>query len=300
MSRSESQPCHAAATAAGTTCPYCDGRGTVSDDAIRKFQHVQNALDPAVSLDSVPDEPLRWSPTEPEYPVPPGCRRAWVPFRGWIDIDDDIRRRVDQFFNVPMLTLAVLILPLLVLDYYLSRHGNEHHQLELGVFIAHIAISLAFLVEFVVKVSIAQSRFSYVVKNWLDLIIIVLPFLRTLRILRAARALEAARVLQLSRVYAMRGVGIKAFRTMVPLVLGLRFVQRFQRKKDEPPEAIDYSKWPRGALLHEVKRLSARVEQLEAEAAAAPLAAGEAKAGPSDYHGTATSTRDGTAVEKPT
>jgi voltage-gated potassium channel len=191
------------------------------------------------------------------FPPPPGCRRVWVPFRGFIDVDDEIRERVNRLFNVPMLTLAILVLPVLVVDYYVSKAGRQHEALAWGVLVAHITISAAFLVEFAVKIRIAQSRLRYIATNWVDVIIIILPFLRPLRVLRAFRVLE------LSRVYAVRGVGVKAVRTFIPVVLGLRFVQRFRPSQ---PEAVrtDYARWPRSALLAEVRRLAERVEELEA------------------------------------
>lgn len=212
---------------------------------------------------------LVWQPTMPDFPPPPGCRRVWVPFRGYLDVDDDIRKRVDRFFNVPMLTLAILVLPLLVVDYYVTRGGEgKYPRLAIAVMCCHVALSVAFLAEFIVKIRIAQSRLSYLTRNWIDLIIIVLPFLRPFRILRAMR------------LYAVRGVGLKAFRTMVPLMLGLRFTQRFHRSSDATVRA-DYSKWPRAALVFELERMKKRLSEMEQAAggAGARLAKGTEEPG---------------------
>lgn len=241
-----------------TICPGC---GTV-------LKRVGSSVT-VVKPEATSAAPLLWHRTRPDFPAPPGCRRIWVPFRGYLDVDDDIRKRVDRFFNVPMLTLALLVLPLLVVDYYASRGGDNHGWLSSGVIIAHIAISVAFLVEFVVKIGIAQSRLGYVARNWIDLIIIILPFLRPLqglRMVRFLRPLQTARVVQFSRVYAVRGVGIKAVRTMIPVLLGLRFTQRFRRRSAASAANSgkpNYSRWPRSALLLEVERLHQRVEELE-------------------------------------
>lgn len=196
------------------------------------------------------DVPVIWHRTRPDYPPPPGCRRIWAPFRGFLDVDDDIRGRVERRFGVPMLTLALLVLPLLVVDYYVTR-GDEKHWLTRYVMVAHVAISVAFMLEFLVKINIAQSRLGYLARNWIDLIIIVLPFLRPFRVLRVAR------------VYALRGVGLKAVRTMIPVLLGLRFTQRFRRSSAARPVRADYSKWPRAALVLELERLQKRLAELE-------------------------------------
>lgn len=231
---------------------------------------------------TVVDTPVVWQRSRPDYPSPPGCRRIWLPFRGYLDVDDDIRKRVDRFFSVPMLTLALLVLPLLVVDYYISRGTDKEHWLTTVVLFSHVTISLAFAAEFVVKIWIAQSRFGYLGRNWIDLIIIILPFLRSIRVFQAfrmLRSLEAARVVQFSRIYAMRGVGLKAVRTMVPVLLGLRFTQRF--RAGAPPGAPakpNYARWPRAALVLEVERLRKELETFQkTEAPADHPAAQDAK-----------------------
>lgn len=224
------------------------------------------------------ETPVVWQRTRPDYPAPPGCRRIWLPVRGYLDVDDDIRKRVDRFFSVPMLTLALLVLPLLVVDYYISRGTDKEHWLTTVVLVSHVAISLAFAVEFGVKIWIAQSRFGYLGRNWIDLIIIILPFLRSIRVFqtfRMLRSLEAARVVQISRIYAMRGVGLKAVRTMVPVLLGLRFTQRF--RAGAPPGAPakpNYARWPRAALVLEVERLRKQLDELEKPPSASEESAG--------------------------
>ena len=240
------QPDHHGPSSANVSepCPYCGGTGRAGDVKI-----------PGVSIAPEFTEPILWHRERPEFPPPPGCRRIWVPFRGFVDVDDDIRRRVHRFFNVPMLVLAVLVLPVLMVDYYLCRVGRQHYLLSWTVLIAHVTISAAFMIEFAVKVRIAQSRLGYIVANWLDVVIIILPFLRPFRALRPARA-----------AYAVRGVGVNAVRMCVPVVLGLRFVQRYQ-KPAATPARVDYAKWPRAALLTEVTRLAGRVHDLEARPA---------------------------------
>jgi len=207
-----------------------------------------------------------------------------------LDVDDDVRRAVDRFFNGPMLALAVLVLPLLVVDYYVSRGEHRKDWLTTGVMIAHVTISTAFLAEFVVKVSIAQSRLGYIARNWLDLIIIILPFLRPLqgfRTIRFLKPLQVARVVQVSRLYALRGVGLKAVRTMVPVLLGLRFTQRFRQGAEVAAVGgrPDYAKWPRAALVLELQRLQRRIDELESRAAASAASVANTQAKEPSYDG---------------
>jgi hypothetical protein len=99
--------------------------------------------------------------------------------------------------------------------------------------------------------------------------------------------LQAARVVEFSRVYALRGVGIKAVRTMVPVLLGLRFTQRFRRGAEVAAvgRRPNYSKWPRAALVLELQRLQKRIDELEGRSAVTADWCAGAKTPESSYHG---------------
>lgn len=216
------------------------------------------AADPGRSTDGK----RRWGRRPPPpYPPPTGCRRVILPFYGFLlDADDDHRRRVDRFFQAPMLILSLLVLPILVAQYYFITHLS-HPWLSIGLEAAFFVIAFAFLVEFAIKVTIAQSRARYCLVNWLDLVIILLPFLRPLRIARAAQ------VIRLSRAYTLRGVGMKFCRTAFAFLLGTRFARRLQARFARPAPVDksppDYTQWSRAALIAEITRLQERVRELE-------------------------------------
>lgn len=205
----------------------------------------------------------------PPYRVPTGCRRVVLPFIGFVlDADDDHRRRVDRWFQIPMLVLALLVLPILVVHHYVVQQPRLSAVLDilLGV------IWVAFFLEFLIKITIARSRAQYCLKNWLDLVIIALPFLRPFR------AARAARILQLTRAYTLRGVGMKLFRTGVAFVVGTQVVRRWQvtHAKTEPPADAppDYAQWSKAALIAEIERLR---HALAAATAASTPAAGSSR-----------------------
>lgn len=54
------------------------------------------------------------------------------------------------------------------------------------------AIWAVFTLELVTKTYLAPSRMAYVRSHWFDVVVVVLPFLRPLRVLRGARVLRAA------------------------------------------------------------------------------------------------------------
>lgn len=186
-------------------------------------------------------------------PPRPGVRHVPVPMLGVVIAGDPLRRRVDRFFHWPMIVLALLILPLLLLDHlYLRANVLERDswmnqpwvfwavRIGLGV------IWLAFLIEFIVKITIAESRVEYAKRNWLDIVIIVIPVLRPVRAAAAT-----------SRVFTLRGVGMKCARYVFTVIIGLEASERLLhrigiRSRSDRPDPADMT---RHQLMQEVRHL---------------------------------------------
>jgi len=103
--------------------------------------------------------------------------------------------RFERAVELPMLVLAVAMVPLLVLPLLLDLPPAVE-----GAFVAaDWFIWAAFAVEYLVRLYLTPQRLRFVRRHWPDLLIIVLPFLRPLRFVRSARAL---RLLRLTRLVA--------------------------------------------------------------------------------------------------
>src|SRR5690606_20817932 len=68
-------------------------------------------------------------------------------------------------------------------------------------------IWMAFAFEFILMFSISTDKMEYATKNWIDILIILLPFISFIRTLRIIRV---ARLSQLARGYKLRGLLMKA------------------------------------------------------------------------------------------
>jgi hypothetical protein len=192
-------------------------------------------------------------------PPPPGTRHVRLPLCPTIIADDDCRRRVDRWFFWPMILLALAVLPLIAIElWYLDRtEGADREFLGWLCWIGFAMISLAFLVEFLVKIAIAESRLEYVKRNWIDVIIIVIPALRPLR---------ATALVKGSRVFKLRGVGMKLCRYAFTFVVGLEATDRYAKKYGlraadgrKPPERMT-----RQELVTELTKLRRRCDSWEA------------------------------------
>jgi len=117
-----------------------------------------------------------------------------------------------------MLIIALLILPILLIEFVFKGAVQQHFWLRLVLHLATGFIWLAFAFEFIIMVSATDKKIAYVKKNWIDLAIILIPlisFLRTLRVLRLAKLAKIQKIARLGRVYRVRSLGMKAMRAMM-------------------------------------------------------------------------------------
>jgi voltage-gated potassium channel len=117
---------------------------------------------------------------------------------GGLDWGGPAYRKFVEVTEIPLLLLAVVFIPVLVIPEVAHLTPTQKDSLQLldyciwGVFVA----------EYLVRLVLAQRRLMFVRHNVIDLFIVALPMLRPLRIVRSARAL---RLLRLSRLLALVG-----------------------------------------------------------------------------------------------
>jgi len=97
-----------------------------------------------------------------------------------------------------MLVLSVAMLPLLLAPLLLSLPSGTEDAL----LVADWTIWAVFALELVTKTYLAPVRLAYLRGHWFDVAIVVLPFLRPLRVVRSARGLRALRGARLAPLLA--------------------------------------------------------------------------------------------------
>lgn len=163
----------------------------------------------------------------------PGTGRLWLPGWGWCDRGKALEDRLDRAFHTPMLAFALLILPVLALEFVRADDVRASPALALAVHAAVAVIWVAFATEFVVKVSAVRRPFVYSKERWLDLAIVVLPTLEfaltaladaapVARLLRLTRAAAPEQLARLGQVYRVRGLLLKGWRAALVLRLVAR------------------------------------------------------------------------------
>jgi len=152
---------------------------------------------------------------------------------------NQILQQLEDWFETPMLVLGFVWLGLFIVE------------LIWGAFplldIASNTIWIIFILDFLVKFAIAPHKRYYLQHNWLTVISLLLPALRTLRALRVVKVLRttrAVRGLQLLRVmsranqgmrslgasFNRRGVGYVVVLTVIITLIGAGGMYTFERE----------------------------------------------------------------------
>ena len=184
-----------------------------------------------------------------------GKKHAYLPGFGWRAIDDRLRADVEKVLTVPMVAIAVLVLPLFAAEHFYAERIAASARLTWGLAAASGLVWAAFAMEFVVGCTLAEKRLDYCKRHWLDLAIVLLPLVA---FLRAARLARLASIQKSARVYRLRGVAMKLWKAVILFDLIGRVLLRSPEKR---AAKLDVR---RAELLEELADLDARIETLRA------------------------------------
>ncbi|MDO9554509.1 hypothetical protein [Rhodonellum sp.] len=133
----------------------------------------------------------------------------WIPFMGWSFRNEGLLKDVKEKFSIPMIVIALLIIPVLVIEwkFYEPLEAFLKTDLSFVLDMTQAFIWLAFAFEFIMMITISREKMAYAQRNWIDLLIIFLPFIA---FIRTMRVIKIARLSHLSRGYKLRGLFMKA------------------------------------------------------------------------------------------
>src|SRR2546421_1503678 len=117
----------------------------------------------------------------------------------------DAFERFSDATELPLVVLALAMIPLILVPLIADLPSDVAHAFDVADFV----IWGVFVFEYVVKLALAPQRWRFVTHNLLDLVVVIVPFLRPLRLLRSARALRISR---LARLGAFAGLGTEKSR----------------------------------------------------------------------------------------
>ena len=158
--------------------------------------------------------------------------QIWLPVLGWRDVDNRLRHALERFFSVPMIGFALMVLPLLAIEYFWAEQIRDEPILRLWFDIGTAVVWLAFSVELIVMVSASDRPWRYCLFHWIDVAIVLLPLIEVLplfRLLRLGRVLRLDQLLRWGRLHRVQALATRGWRAL----LLLRVMQRLTARSPE-------------------------------------------------------------------
>jgi len=141
----------------------------------------------------------------------------WLPVLGWSKINPALERHLKKKFLVPILVLGLLMIPALLIEIKFKTQLTEifpHLDLAFWLQTFHAIVWAGFAIEFMVLISITDDKKNYCVKNWMDILILLLPVVSFFRSFRFLRVLKFN---QLAHSFRMKGTQAKVREGLVLL-----------------------------------------------------------------------------------
>lgn len=113
----------------------------------------------------------------------------------------DLYYEYSKLSDTPLLVLALLMIPILILPEIADLTSDQDNLLNTFDWF----IYALFAIDFLIKFYLAPSKWRHLRENWLDVIILVLPLLRPLRLVSGARFLRLLRATRLL-IFIMEGL----------------------------------------------------------------------------------------------
>jgi voltage-gated potassium channel len=199
----------------------------------------------------------------------------WLPALSWQPINTCLRGKLERFFSVPMILIALMVLPLLALEYWEAERIRAEPILALWLDIGTSVIWLAFAVELVLMVAVAERPWRYCFLHWIDVAIVVLPAVELLplfRLLRLGRILRLEELLRWGRLHRLQALVARGWRAFLLLQIMQRLAGRsLQRQLKQRQELLQAREEEVADLRREIQELEERIARKAAAAGKRPV-----------------------------
>jgi voltage-gated potassium channel len=200
-----------------------------------------------------------------------GCRsqvrpnHIWLPGLGWQEIDRRLRQTLERAFSIPMIFFALMVLPLLAVEYYEADRIRAEPLLALWLDIGSSAIWLAFAIELIIMVAVAERPWHYCFYHWIDVAIVLLPvieMLPLLRLVRLGRLLRLEQLLRWGQLHRLQALVMRGWRALLLLQLVQRLMGRsLERQLEQLQQLLQAKQEEEAELRREILELEERIAQ---------------------------------------
>ncbi len=195
---------------------------------------------------------------------------VWLPKHGWISVTKLNFERMELRLALPMLAVTLLVLPLLGIELFLRELLVQHLWAAMAVHIFTSIVWFAFALEFIIMFSLAEKKLVYCKRHWVNIAIILLPYIACLRMFRLFHFLRMAKASKILRAYRLRGIVARGMRLALVFNLIDRLMERNPAKYlIALEEQISEKKAELKALEEKVESVREKVAEQERQQAEA-------------------------------
>lgn len=149
----------------------------------------------------------------------------------WHQVSPELYKEIQPFFLYSVLVTSTIMIPFWLLELlaprFLSNNPFIYHFLNIG----NAIVWSIFVTELIIMLSIIEKKREYLIKHWLELLIIVLPMFALLRFVRLANTARLIKLLKTQRMlnlYRSRSV----LNRLVAIILFFQIIERWQQHRD--------------------------------------------------------------------
>jgi hypothetical protein len=138
----------------------------------------------------------------------------YFPFWGFCKTNEAFFDKLRRAFSTPMLLIALVIVPILLIDLKFKEKAEAlMPDIVYLMRMTEVFIWIIFTYEFITMFSVTSEKLDYCKKNWIDLIIIILPFVAAF--MTSFSFLRLLRLNQVARAYRLKGVFSKVRQALI-------------------------------------------------------------------------------------
>lgn len=107
-------------------------------------------------------------------------------FTHWELVREELFEKIDRQFLFWILVVLIIMTPFWLLDFIFTNKLKDYILLQHMMNLGNAVVWAVFVAEFIIEISITKKWQQYLIKHWIELLIILLPMLAFVRFLRFA------------------------------------------------------------------------------------------------------------------
>jgi hypothetical protein len=163
-------------------------------------------------------------------------------FTHWELVKEPLFHKIDRQFLTWIIILLIFMTPLWIMEIFFSKVVQEHILLRHVINLGNAAVWAVFVAEFIIEISITKKWQQYIIKHWIELLIILLPMLAFARFIRLAQLGSLSKLGMLQNLVISSAVKLQhllnvyrarsTINRLIKLLILIDIIRRWQQRRN--------------------------------------------------------------------